>query len=241
MIINVMPTSRSPRAKSFNSKPYGKKASYKKKSTKKAYKTRPKRPFVKVAKVDAPKKIATSHWKSSGGELSGKPKLLKGEAIGTSIFTKTSSGRVKGVDGGAGQTAALMTSVYPRTDLMAIRATLNTNANVTFTDASNVPFYAQPIALFKTATVEHFITNQTNGNVFVDLYEVVSKDNQGLGPEVDSQQIISTPLESFENGLVFNGVGNNFPTMAQVNAFGYPTTQTMGTTPSMSHQSLNKE
>jgi len=225
-----MPIARRYR-KPYNAKPYGKKANYKKKS-KKTYKARPKRSLVKTAKVDAPKKIATSHWKSSGGELSGKSKPMKGEAISTSIFTKTSTGRIKGTDGGAGQVAALMTAVYPRTDIMSIKNSLSTYANLNGADGSFNMIYNQPIALFKSATVEHFITNQTNGNVFVDLYDIVSKDDQGLGAEISTQQEITTPLEAFDNGLAQNGL-NEFPDLAGT-AFTYPGSTTMGVTPAMS-------
>ena len=230
-----MPTARR-YSKPYNAKPYGKKADYKKKSPKKAYKTRPKRPVVKVAKVDAPKKIATSHWKSSGGELSGKSKPMKGEAIGTSIFTKTDKGRVKGTDGGAGQVASLLTAVYPRTDIMYIKGSLLTNSasNVSSSSSNNL-LYNSCIALFKSATVEHFITNQTNGNVFVDLYEVVSKIDQGLSPEISTQQEITTPLEAFDNGLASAGLGNAFYDIAGT-AYTYPGSTTMGVTPTMSQQ-----
>ena len=224
-----MPIARRYRSKPANSKPYGKKANYKPKSKKK---TRPKRPVVKVAKVDAPKKIATSHWKSTGGELSGVAKPMKGECIGTSIFTKTGTGRVKGTDGGAGQAVGLMTAVYPRTDIMAIKNSLAMRSDVYAGNAATETLYSQPIALFKSATVEHFITNQTNGNVFVDLYEIVSKSDQGLSAEISTQQEITTPLEAFDNGLAQNGI-NGFTNLAGT-AFTYPGSTTMGVTPTMS-------
>lgn len=201
-------------------KPYFKKAKYSKKSK---TSTKPKRTQKHV--VSGPKKVATSHWNSTGGQLKGSKKNPKGIAVGRSHFTRSVCGRIEGVDASGPQAAGLMGVCYPRTDLLLIRGSLS--------DTTDALQYGSRVFL-KTCVVTHLITNQSNTNIFIDLYDCVSKQDQGLTPEVTTQQTITDPLEAWNNGLVISGT-NSFPNVGG-QPLTAPTSASLGVTPSMSSQ-----
>ncbi|AXH77389.1 MAG: putative capsid protein [Cressdnaviricota sp.] len=223
-----MPTARAygnyRKRRSYKKKPYGKKAAYKK-STKVATK----RKTIKVP-IMGPKKIATSHWRSTGGSLSGKSKQPKGIAVGKSVFTRSVCGRIEGADASGPQASGLLGVAYPRSDLMYIQASMSDTINSSVQTRSG---FENQVYL-KTCIVNHLITNQNNSNVFIDLYDIVARQDQGLSPEITSQPVITTPLEAWVNGLAISG-SNAFSNVA-TQAFTAPASSSLGVTPSMSSQ-----
>lgn len=213
------------------SKTYSKKAKYSKKS-----KTSSKSKRTPKHVVSGPKKVATSHWNSTGGQLKGSKKNPKGISIGRSHFTRSVCGRIEGADALGPQAAGLLGVCFPRTDLMLIRGSLSDFQS----DGTVTPLVqrqSEKRVFLKTCVATHLITNQSNTNIFVDMYDCVAKTDQGLSPEVTTQQTITDPLEAWVNGLSVSGA-NQFPDVA-AQVLTAPLAATLGVTPSMSSQFRN--
>lgn len=187
--------------------------------------------------VNAPKKVGTSHWISYGAAQSfPKSKYVAGmKSSVSSHFITQSTGRLDAGTGIAPQTSADVSLAYNSTTIKNLKNYLfsnirqdlmNTGSIGGLTGASLANFsllYDMSIFL-KSCKKTTTFTNQSNGNAFVDIYDLACRRDSSGSNE---------PTTVWTNGLT--ATSNTFNSSANV-ANGGINPEYIGSTPFMSQE-----